>query len=156
MKTGVGRPPCQILATTTGVLKPSVLGLKNLNPLYGTRIWRRLIVLLSRSRGWRPSPKQNESEKLCIEIQRNSSKRYTRCLVTADSLEIGSLHETFDEVRSMNSVRGKSHLFVIPNQKTLLIICTKFYSAKSIHDPFRQNVLSVVLRDLQTTPPSFT
>ena len=34
MKTGVGRLPCQILATTTEVLKPSVLETKNLNPLW--------------------------------------------------------------------------------------------------------------------------
>ena len=93
---------------------------------------------------------------MCMGIQRNSSNTATRCLVTADSLEIGSLHATFDEVRSMNSVRGKSRMFVIPNQKTVLIICTKFYSTKSIHDPFRENVLYAVLRDFQTTPPSFT
>jgi hypothetical protein len=91
-----------------------------------------------------------------MKIQRHSSNTATRRLVTADSLEIGSFHATFDEVRSMNCVRGKSRMFVIPNQKTVLIICTKFYSAKSVHDPFRQNFLSAVSRDLQATPPSCT
>jgi len=91
-----------------------------------------------------------------MKIQRHSSNTATRCLLTADSLEIGSFHATFNEVRSMNCVRGKSRMFVIPNQKTVLVICTKFYSAKSIHDPFRQNFLSAVSRDLQATPPSCT
>jgi hypothetical protein len=83
-----------------------------------------------------PPQKQNESEKLCMEINRNSSNTATRCLVTAASLEIGSFHATFDEVRSMNCVRGKSRMFAIPNQKIVLVIYTKFHRAKSIRDPF--------------------
>jgi len=88
-----------------------------------------------------------------MEIQRNSSNAATGCFATAATLEIGSFHATFDDMRSMNYERRKSRMFVIPNQKIVLVICTKFYSAKSIHDPFRQNVLSAVLYDLKTTPP---
>jgi len=38
MKKGVGRLPCQILATTTEVLKPSLLEPKNLNPLWDEKL----------------------------------------------------------------------------------------------------------------------
>jgi hypothetical protein len=97
---------------------------------------------------------RNEGEKLCMEIQWNSLNTATGCLGTAASFEIGSVHATFDEVRAMNCVRGESRLFAIPNQQqTVLVICTKFYSAKSIHAPSRQNILSAALRDCQTTPP---
>lgn len=86
-----------------------------------------------------------------MEIQGNSSNTATGRRVTAASLEIGSSHATFDEVPAM-----KSRVFATPNQKTALVICTEFYSAKSIHAPFRQSVLSSVLSDSQTPPPSFT
>jgi hypothetical protein len=89
-----------------------------------------------------------------MEIQWNFRTQQLGVLAQQLLFEIGSVHATFDEVRAMNCVRGESRLFAIPNQQqTGLVICTKFYSAKSIHAPSRQNILSAALRDCQTTPP---
>jgi hypothetical protein len=68
-----------------------------------------------------------------MEFEWNSSNPATGCLSTTASFEIGSVHTSFDEVRAMNCARGESRLFAIPNQqRTVLVICTKVYSAKSM------------------------
>jgi hypothetical protein len=144
--------PGQILGATAEILKPSVLEPKNVNAL------------------WDKNLKTLDSTNITVKVQRlaklpKSKTKVRNCawkfsgteqlgvLPQQRLLRSGVFNATFDEVRAMNCVRGESRMFVIPNQKIVLVICTKFYSAKSIHAAFRQNILSAAIRDCQTKPP---